>query len=124
MIRIKRVYDKPSKDDGVRVLIDGLWPRGLSKEKAQVDLWSKDIAVSPQIRKWFAHDPAKWLEFKRRYYDELDSNKCAVAWLIDKIKTSGKVTLLYGSREDKFNNAVALKEYLEEELVKVPAAGH
>jgi uncharacterized protein YeaO (DUF488 family) len=112
MIKIKRVYDEPAKDDGFRILIDGLWPRGLSKDKAEIDLWLKEIAVSPELRKWFSHDPDKWPQFKRRFYAELDEKKDAIALIRDKAKGKNTVTLLYGSKEEKYNNAVALHEYL------------
>jgi uncharacterized protein YeaO (DUF488 family) len=108
-LKIKRIYDKSDKTDGYRILVDRLWPRGLTKEKAKVDLWLKDIAPSNELRKWYAHDPSKWREFKRQYFKELKNNQEAID-LIQKQK--GIVTLLFGSKEEKFNNAIALKEYL------------
>lgn len=111
MIKIKRVYDEPDVIDGFRMLVDRFWPRGLSKERAKVDLWLKDIAPSEALRKWFAHDPEKWSEFKRRYFEEL-RNKKELDLIIKKAK-GGVVTLLYGTKEERYNNAAALKEYLE-----------
>lgn len=112
--RIKRIYDSPGKDDGFRILVDRLWPRGLSKEKAKIDLWLKDIAPSDSLRKWFAHDPKKWPEFRRRYFKELNSKK----ELLNEIYTRAReddVTLLYSAKNKEFNNAEALKEYLKKE---------
>lgn len=112
-IQIKRVYEKPGKDDGQRILIDRLWPRGLTKEKAQVDLWLKDIAPSTELRQWFGHDPSKWNEFKKRYYDELERNIEVVAALIKQLK-KGRATLVYGAKDEEHNDAVVLKVYLEQ----------
>ncbi len=114
-VQIKRVYDKPLKEDGFRVLVDRLWPRGLSREKAKVDLWVKEIAPSDALRKWFAHDPAKWDEFRTRYFSELDKKKELFSMIAG--KPGQPVTLLYGAREEKFNNAVALREYLKKKRV-------
>jgi uncharacterized protein YeaO (DUF488 family) len=111
-ISLKRAYEKPAKSDGCRVLIDGLWPRGISKDKAEIDLWLKEVAPSSKLRKWFGHDPGKWDEFEKRYFRELDNNPDAVHRLSE-ISHHGKLTLVYGSKEERFNNAVALKEYLE-----------
>lgn len=116
MIHVKRVYEKPSRDDGERVLVDALWPRGLTKEKARVDLWLKEVAPSTSLRKWFNHQPGRWTGFKRRYYTELDDKK-ELRLLFEKAK-NGDVTLLYGAKEERFNNAVALREYLEEKLYR------
>ena len=110
-IAIKRVYEEPSRRDGLRALIDRIWPRGLSKERAAVDLWLRDAAPSTTLRKWYMHDPQKWPEFKRRYFKELDATPKALEPL-GKIGRR-RVTLLFGSREERFNNAAALKEYLE-----------
>ena len=112
-IQIKRVYDEPREADGTRILIDRLWPRGLSKAKAHVDLWLKDIAPSTPLRQWFGHDPGKWTEFKQRYKDELKNNSEAVAQLrahVDK----GTVTFVYGAKDQEHNDAVVLQEYFEE----------
>jgi len=111
MIKIKRIYDTPAEDDGFRILVDRLWPRGLTKEKAKVDLWLKEIAPSDQLRKWYAHDPKKWAEFRKRYFNDLDTKRELVNQIVQKMK-EGEVTLLYSSKEEKINNAVALKEYI------------
>lgn len=111
MIKIKRVYDEPDRDDGFRILVDRLWPRGLSKEKVKVDLWLKDVAPSDALRKWFGHDAEKWDEFKSRYFEELKGKKELVDLIIEKAR--GGVTLLYGAKEEKYNNAAALKEYID-----------
>jgi uncharacterized protein YeaO (DUF488 family) len=113
LIQIKRVYDEPSDTDGTRILIDRLWPRGLSKAKAKVDLWLKDIAPSTALRQWFGHDPRKWHEFKQRYQDELHKNNEAIAQLRARM-AKGTVTLVYGAKDQEHNDAVALQEYLRE----------
>jgi uncharacterized protein YeaO (DUF488 family) len=110
-LTIKRVYEEPDKDDGIRILIDRLWPRGLSKEKAHVDLWLKEIAPSTALRKWFAHDPAKWTEFKTRYRAELKHNSEQLAVLKQAI-AKGPVTLLYGAKDEQRNDAIVLQELL------------
>lgn len=110
-IALKRVYEVPGKGDGCRVLVDRLWPRGVSKKSAKVDYWIKDIAPSAPLRKWFAHDPAKWPEFRKRYFRELKGNADGVKQ-IRSLTQQGKVTLLFGARDEKHNNAVALKQYL------------
>ena len=111
-IRIKRVYEEPDSTDGRRILVDRLWPRGMSKEKAKVDLWMKEISPSTELRHWYGHDPEKWPEFKARYYVELDANQDNVNKLLDEVQ-AGTVTLLYSAKERRLNNAVALKEYIE-----------
>lgn len=111
-MKIKRVYEKPNTEDGKRILIDRLWPRGLTKEKAQVDLWLKDIAPSTTLRKWFGHDPAKWEEFKKRYIAEVKKNTVVTAQLVEQLK-KGKVTLVYGAKDEEHNDAVVLKEYFK-----------
>ena len=108
-IKIKRVYEKPEKDDGKRILVDRLWPRGLTKEKACIDLWLKGIAPSTELRKWFGHDPVKWKEFRKRYSDELKKNEEQVSLLKDQIK-NGTVTLVYGAKDEEHNEAFVLKE--------------
>ncbi len=115
-IKIKRVYDKPEAGDGVRILVERLWPRGLAKKDAQVDKWLKDIAPSTELRKWFSHDPSKWEEFRKRYYRELDKNRDEVNELLG-ITVGNTVTFVYGSREKEYNSAFALKSYLEK-LIK------
>ena len=109
---IKRVYTPPDKSDGYRILIDRLWPRGISKENAKIDHWLKDIAPSHELRKWFGHDPKKWEEFKKRYHKELLKNPEAIQWLKDKV-TNEKVSLLFAASDEKHNNAVALKFLLK-----------
>lgn len=110
-LHIKRVYDEPAKDDGKRILVDRLWPRGLTKEKAGVDLWLKEIAPSNELRKWFGHDPKKWPEFKRRYAGELKTHDQQIALLRQEAK-EGAVTLLYGARDEEHNEAAVLLEML------------
>jgi uncharacterized protein YeaO (DUF488 family) len=114
-IRIKRVYDPPDADDGARVLVDRLWPRGLRKEIATLTLWLKEIAPSPELRKWFGHDPARWAQFEQRYRTELAGNGAAVAQLIDFVK-HGRVTLLYAAHDLRHNHAVVLEAYLRDHL--------
>ncbi|HEY6083265.1 MAG TPA: DUF488 domain-containing protein [Chitinophagaceae bacterium] len=108
-IRIKRVYEQPDPADGTRILVDRLWPRGMTKEKAGVDLWLKNIAPSTTLRKWFGHEPAKWEEFKQRYRQELRENKEQVSLLKEQLK-KGTVTLLYGAKDEVHNEALVLKE--------------
>ena len=110
-IQLKRAYDPVSESDGYRVLVDRLWPRGLSKERAHIDVWLKEISPSTELRKWYNHDPEKWDEFKKRYYRELDSHPEAVEQL-RKIVSERPVTFVYGTRNETINHAVALKEYL------------
>lgn len=114
---IKRVYDPPEASDGVRILVDRLWPRGLSKDKARVDLWLKDIAPSDSLRRWFAHDPKKWAKFLRDYFRELDQKDAAIELVAGKAAAE-KVTLLYGAKDREFNNAVALRKYLAAKTMK------
>ena len=110
LIKIKRVYETRAQDDGFRILIDRLWPRGLTKEKAAVDLWLKQIAPSTDLRKWFDHDPAKWDEFQKRYTKELQVNKEAVKQLQDELYKHS-VTLLYAAKDEAHNDAVVLKAF-------------
>ncbi|HEY6535703.1 MAG TPA: DUF488 family protein [Candidatus Nitrosocosmicus sp.] len=118
MIWIERIYDNPRSDDSnsFRILIDRLWPRGLSKDKVKIDLWLKDVAPSTSLRKWFSHDERKWDEFKIRYFKELEENNESVIKVLDKVKEEESTTLLYGSKDERFNNAVALKEYFEQKI--------
>ena len=111
-IRTKRVYEPPDPADGRRILIDRLWPRGLSKTRARIDHWAKAVAPSPQLRRWYGHAPAKWKEFRRRYFAELDANPEGLADLHRHLGR-GTVSLVYSSKEERLNNATALKEYLE-----------
>jgi len=111
-IAIKRAYEQPSPDDGFRILVDRLWPRGLSKKDAHIDLWLKDIAPSAELRKWFAHDPTRWAEFQRRYRAELKQKN----QLLDTIKAQARktrVTLIYGAKDEEHNDAVVLLEKLK-----------
>jgi uncharacterized protein YeaO (DUF488 family) len=111
-IRLKRAYAAPAPDDGLRILVERLWPRGLSKERAAVDLWVKDAAPSPELRRWYGHDPAKWDEFRKRYRAELRQNKDSVEEL--RRKCRGKtVTFVYAARDEDRNSALVLKDYLE-----------
>lgn len=110
-LRIKRVYEKPTKQDGKRILVDRLWPRGLTKEKADIDLWLKEIAPSTELRKWFGHDPAKWKEFRKQYQKELNNNKEQVSLLREQLK-KGTVTLVYAAKDEEHNEALVLKEWL------------
>ncbi len=112
-VAIKRVYEPPAAGDGERVLVDRLWPRGLSKDKADITLWLKEIAPSTELRKWFGHDPEKWSEFQKRFRAELDDNAEAVEELRG-LLAKGKVTLVYGAHDEEHNNAVVLAAYLEE----------
>lgn len=111
-IRIKRVYEEPDEEDGRRILIDRLWARGLSKDKAKVDVWIKEIAPSTELRRWYGHDPNKWVEFKSRYSAELEANPGVVEEILEELR-KGVVTFLYSSKEEQLNNAVALKDYIE-----------
>jgi len=112
MFKLKRVYEAPSADDGARVLVDRLWPRGVSKAKAALDLWLKDIGPSTELRKWFDHDPAKWSGFQERYAKELEGRTDLVEALRQKERL-GTVTLLYAARDEVHNEAVALKAFLD-----------
>jgi uncharacterized protein YeaO (DUF488 family) len=112
MIKLKRAYEKPSRADGSRILVERLWPRGLTKERAAVDLWLKEVAPSPELRKWFGHDPAKWEQSQTRYWKELDVKEEAVRLLKQKGK-QGTVTLVYAARDEEHKGALALKRFLE-----------
>ncbi len=111
LIDIKRVYAALSDDDGARVLVDRLWPRGLSKEKIKIDLWAKELAPSHELRKWFKRDPSNWSEFEQRYKKELDENRKAIKALLNEFGKR-KITLLYSAKDEKCNQAVVLKEYI------------
>ena len=113
MIHLKRVYEPPSTDDGFRILVERLWPRGLSKPRAQVDLWLKDIAPSPQLRTWYGHELAKWEEFQRRYRAELQTN-AAVEHLQQLQQDKPNITFVYAARDTEHNSALVLKAFLEE----------
>ena len=116
-MQVKRVYEPPSSDDGVRILVDRLWPRGLTKAGAAVDLWLKDIAPSLTLRQWFNRDPSRWAEFERRYAEELDRKTAAIAALAGAARR-GRVTLLFGARVIRHNTAVALHAYLTQIVVR------
>lgn len=110
-IRTKRVYEPATSHDGLRVLVDRVWPRGLTKEQVQADLWLKDVAPSTALRQWFGHDRSKWEAFKRQYFSELDAQPQAVARLLEEA-AKGRLTLLFSARDAAYNQAVALREYL------------
>ena len=112
MIKIKRIYEKQSKEDGYRILVDRLWARGLTKEKAGVDLWLKEIAPSNELRKWYSHDPAKWNDFRKKYKEELKDKEELLNRIKELENKKTIVTLLFSSKEERLNNATALKEIL------------
>ena len=115
MIQLKRAYEEPSRQDGVRILVERLWPRGVRKEQAAIDLWLKDLAPSTELRKWFHHDPERWDEFRKKYWSEL-KEKGDLLVLLKHRTGEGAVTFVYGARDEERNSAVALKEYLEERM--------
>jgi len=117
MIKLKRVYDPREKDDGYRILVDRLWPRGLSKDQVEVDEWLKDIAPSDQLRKWFAHDASKWSEFQQIYASELSQKADLIQAIISK-QSAFLITLVYAAKDREHNNAVFLKEYIEKQIMK------
>jgi DNA-3-methyladenine glycosylase len=110
-VRIKRIYEPPAAEDGYRILVDRIWPRGVSKERAKLDLWLKEVAPTTQLRTWFHHEDPKWPEFRRRYRAELDGNP-AVAELRALVSEHDRVTLLYSAQDEKENQAVVLRDYL------------
>ncbi|MDR7608013.1 MAG: DUF488 family protein [Armatimonadota bacterium] len=117
MLRVRRVYEPPEPQDGFRVLVDRLWPRGLSKEAARVDLWARELAPSDRLRRWFGHDPVKWEEFRRRYREEL--SRSPARELVQQLAERARhdtVTLVFGARDERHNNAVVLAEVLQERL--------
>lgn len=114
MIRLKRVYEQPAKEDGLRILVERLWPRGLTKQQVKADLCLKDIAPSTELRKWFGHDPAKWEQFRKRYEAELKRNEDPLKLLRQKAK-EGTITLVFAARDEAHNSAVVLKRLLEEQ---------
>jgi uncharacterized protein YeaO (DUF488 family) len=111
-IRLKRVYEEPSEDDGTRILVDRIWPRGVARDDAALDDWFRDLAPSDELRRWFGHDPARWSEFQERYWGELDAIPEPVERL-EVLARKGRLTLVYGARDEEHNNARALKEYLK-----------
>jgi len=113
MIKLKRAYDPLTASDGVRYLVERLWPRGIKKSNLQLDGWMKDVAPSTELRKWFAHDPSRWTEFQRRYFTELENHADALQSIVDAAR-HGTVSLIYSSHDAQHNNAVALKRYIEQ----------
>jgi uncharacterized protein YeaO (DUF488 family) len=111
VIRLKRAYDPPAKDEGTRILVDRLWPRGMTKEKAAIDVWMKDVAPSPELRKWYSHEDSKWDEFRKRYREELDGNGEWVGKLRD-MAVKGEISLIYSTKDPDRNSATVLREYL------------
>jgi uncharacterized protein YeaO (DUF488 family) len=111
-IRLKRAYEPPSADDGTRILVERLWPRGLSKDKAAIALWVKELAPSPELRKWYSHDVTRWEEFRRRYLAELDTKADAVNEMRERVR-DGPVTFVYAAKDEEHNSALLLKHYLE-----------
>jgi uncharacterized protein YeaO (DUF488 family) len=115
MIKTKRVYEVPARTDGFRILVDRLWPRGLSKNQAKLDLWLKDAAPSTALRTWFGHDRERWDEFRRRYFKELHDKEDAIETIMA-TRPGKTVTLVYGAKDEQYNNAVALKEFIEQHI--------
>lgn len=113
-VQVKRAYEEGASSDGRRFLVDGIWPRGIPRDELRIEAWLKGLAPSSTLRKWFGHDPAKWDEFKRRYWTELDGGPEGLDTLRAALTDEGMVTLVYGARDTNHNNAVALKEYLEQ----------
>jgi uncharacterized protein YeaO (DUF488 family) len=111
-IRLKRAYEPRSEDDGLRILVERLWPRGLTKEKAAIDFWAKEVSPSPELRKWYGHDVAKWDEFRARYRAELDRKHELIAELREKV-AAGPATFVYAAKDEAHNSALVLKEYVE-----------
>jgi uncharacterized protein YeaO (DUF488 family) len=115
MIQLKRAYDPANNGDGVRYLVERLWPRGIKKADLRLDGWPKDAAPSTELRKWFSHDPGKWIVFRRRYFVELDEH--STSWEpILRVARRGRLTLIYSSHDSEHNNAVALKQYLDQRM--------
>ena len=112
MIKVKRAYDKPTEDDGYRILVDRLWPRGVAKNKAKIDLWLKQVSPSDELRRWFSHDSEKWDEFKKRYHSELKSEKISLQKIKQIEKENKIITLVYAAKDDKHNNAIVLADEL------------
>lgn len=116
-VTMKRAYDPPAADDGQRVLVDRLWPRGIAKEKLRIDQWLKEVAPSTALRKWFGHDPARWEEFRDRYRQELNAPAAAAALAtLAHYATTGRLTLIYSARDAAHNEAVVLQEVLDEKM--------
>ncbi|NYB27286.1 MAG: DUF488 domain-containing protein [Methanobacteriaceae archaeon] len=113
MIKIKRAYQPPEEEDGFRILVDRLWPRGVSKDKVKLDLWLKEVAPSNELRKWFGHDPEKWSEFQKRYSAELKDKRIFLSKIKDLEKEKGTVTLIYSAKDEEHNDAVVLRDKLQ-----------
>jgi uncharacterized protein YeaO (DUF488 family) len=112
MIKLKRAYEKPAKDDGERILVERLWPRGVTKAQARLDLWLKEVAPSTELRKWYGHDPDKWTEFRQRYRKEL-AQKTDLIKLLKRKARGGTITLIYAARDELHNGALVLKQFLQ-----------
>lgn len=123
MIRLKRAYERPSAADGTRVLVERLWPRGLRKTDAAIDVWLKEAAPSTELRQWFAHDVAKWKEFQARYRRELAEREAAVEFLLERARAAA-VTLVYAAKDEEHNGALVLKDYLEARQKRHPSRRH
>jgi len=121
-IQLKRAYEKPHRSDGFRVLIDRVWPRGVRKEDLKLDEWLRSLAPSTELRQWFGHDPEKWEQFRKRYFRELAAHPEEIQRLRAKMR-EGPLTIVFGSREERFNNAAALKEYLEARPARTRRSG-
>jgi uncharacterized protein YeaO (DUF488 family) len=122
-IQVKRAYETPTRSDGYRVLVDRVWPRGVKKQQLELDIWLKQLAPSTPLRKWFGHDPAKWTEFKRRYFRELAEHDEDIRELRKKAK-KGRVTLVFAAKDTEFNNAVALRHYLRKRQANESLCAH
>jgi len=112
IIRLKRAYEEATADDGTRILVERLWPRGVTRERAAIDLWAKEVAPSAELRKWYGHDPARWAEFRRRYRAELESRGEELGEIERRLR-AGPVTFVFAAKDEGRNGAVVLKEYLE-----------
>ena len=117
-IRLKRIYDKPAEADGFRVLVDRFWPRGMSKNQAQIDLWDKSITPSTPLREWYKHDPSKWDEFEALYWQELSHNQSSVNHFTEELAPHPTVTFLFGAKDPAYSHATILKEFIEQKLKK------
>ncbi len=118
-IELKRAYEPARRSDGVRILVERLWPRGVSKQEARIDLWAKDAAPSLELRRWFDHDPERWAEFRKRYFAELRSRPEALEPILERMR-HGPVTFVFASRETRLNSASALRDYVSEQTSQEP----
>jgi uncharacterized protein YeaO (DUF488 family) len=114
-LKVKRIYEDAARSDGCRILVDRIWPRGLTREAAKLDAWIKEMAPSAELRRWFGHEPSKWASFKRKYFRELDQQDDVLDQLLESC-SGGTFTLLFAAKDSEHNNAVALKEYLEKQI--------